>query len=781
MTTRHINVDTVLGEELKFSALEGVERLSELFCYTVDLVATRCDLDLEQLLGTMLNISVEIDQGSRYFQGLITQVQYLKPVDANNREHFYRCEVNPWLWLATQNTDNRIFQNVSIPEIIEKVLAKYPFRSQFRLDDSYRKWPYCVQYGESDFHFISRLMELEGIYYYFEHQDGAHQLVLVDSSSTHKPLPGGASLITYYADDQAIPSHGPVIRDWAPADSLYSNTHTMIDYDFEKPSVKLDVTYSLRKNNSKKTEIYQPLPGYFELDDGEKYVRVAAESDAWKTHTVVAESNYPLLACGYTFEVDRLAAAENPYLIIATEFKLQENLYATEGGGEQHPHHIEVKLYAIPNSNQFRSPKITPIPKAQGPMTAKVVGISGEEIWTDKYGRIKVQFHWDREGRFDENSSCWLRVSSPWAGGGFGGVQIPRINDEVIVAFVGGQLDRPMVVGRVYNAANMPALDFPANATQSGTVTRSKYGDSSTANAMIFEDRPGAEKLGFQAQKDMDVLVKNNEDINVVGQQMGEHGGSTDLSVGGFDDNIFRSVSTESNMANQIRTILGKSDEIVNGPRQHTIGSNSVINMQRGFVQSVVGGLADYTYGAGRDRTVESDYTHRAESTVTRKVSGDETSTVANGYSKTVSDGPMDIKSGPTNINVSGETVIDSKVNHDNQAGGNVSVMAPTLSQVAPTVQEQYQNEIVITGFKDSMALQSTSRGAFSIGITGFSEAMQANKLNLAAIKVGLTVKQAESTQLKGEVMGIKFKAVGRKGINTVVKNEVIGITIDNP
>lgn len=781
MTTRHIHASTVLGDDLSFKSLEGVEKISDLFHYTVDLVSERCDLDLEQLLGTMLDISVEIDQGKRYFQGLITHVQYLAPVANTDRAHIYRFELDPWLWLATQNTDNRIFQNLSVPAIIEKVLSKYPFSYDLQLQESYRDWPYCVQYDESDFQFISRLMELEGIYYYFKHQEGKHQLVLVDSNSAHKPLPGSASLINYHADDQAIPSHGPVIRDWAFVDSLYSNTHTMVDYDFEKASLKLDVTYSLRKNSGKTMEIYEPLPGYFELNDGEKYVRVAAESEAWKAHTVVAESNYPLISCGHTFNVERVKTAENPYLIMGTAFKLHENAYATDGGATQDGHQMHVTLYAIPHQTQFRAPKITPVPKAQGPMTAKVVGIQGEEIWTDKYGRIKVQFHWDREGRFDENSSCWLRVSSPWAGGGFGGVQIPRINDEVIVDFVGGQLDRPMVIGRVYNAENMPALEFPANATQSGTVTRTKFGDSSTANAMLLEDKPGAEMLGFQAQKDMNALIKNNEDISVVGQQVGEHGGATELTVGGFDDNNFKAASTESNKANQIRTILGQSDETINGPRTHQIGSDAVITMQRGFVQQVAGGLANYTFCAGRDRTVKTDYTHSADSTVTRKVSGNETSNIGTGYSKTVTDGPMEIESGPTDITVSGETVIDSKVNHESEAGANVSVRAPSLGQSAPVVSEQYQNEIIITAFKDLMALQSTSTGNFSLSFSGASEALQVNKLNLAAVKVDLTAKQAESTQLKGEIMAVKLKVVGRKGQNAIAKNEITGITIDNP
>lgn len=781
MTTRHIIATTVLGDRLKFRSLEGTEKLSELFHYTVDLLSDRCDLDLEQLLGTRLDISVEIEQGKRYFQGLITDAQFVESVALTDRAYVYRFVVRPWLWLASQNIDNRIFQELSVPAIIDKVLAKYPFAYELRLYENYREWPYCVQYGESDFHFISRLIELEGIYFYVEHSDGEHKLIFTDYHIAHRPLPAGSSKIRYYADTHSLPSHGAYLRSWGDVDSLYSNQHSMVDYDFQKTTADLNVSYSLTKNGAKTMEIYDPLPGYSTLDDGYRYVRIAAESEAWKSHTITAKSNYPLLSCGYTFEVDGVEGAQNPYLIIGTEFNLRENLYATDGGATEIAHHMEVTLCVLPQESQFRAPKITPVPKAQGPMTAKVVGIEGEEIWTDKYGRVKVQFHWDRVGQLNEKSSCWLRVSSPWAGGGFGGVQIPRIDDEVIVGFIGGQIDRPIVIGRVYNALNMPALEFPANATQSGTVTRSKYGDASTANAMLLEDKPNNERLGFQAQKDMDTLVKNNEDINVVGQQVGEHGGTTDLSVGGYDDNIFKAASTESNYADQQRTIAGVSDETVTGPRTHHTGSNAVINMQRGYVQNVSGGLASYTYGAGRDRTVETDYTHSAESTVTRKVSGNVTSKVGTGYSKTVTDGPMRIESGPTDINVSGETVIDSKVKHDSKAGSDVSVKAPNISERAPIVIENYNNELSLTGFKNLMALSSQVTGNFGLGLTMVSEAAQINKLSANALKFNLTFDQEESTNLKGELMGVKLKVVGKKGHEPSVKTEITGIVIDNP
>lgn len=779
MSERHLVANTVFGDELKFKSLTGTEKLSELFDYTVDLVSEKGDLDLEKILGTIIDITVEITQGKRYFHGLVTSAQYLQPLDTTKREHVYRFQLRPWLWLATQTQNNRIFQKISVPEIIEEVLEKYPFKHEFKTMDNYRTWPYCVQYGESDFAFISRLCEYEGIYYYFDHSEDEHKLIFADSSAVHKDIPGDSKL-TFHADDQALPSHGPVITAWGNVDSLYSNEHSMVDYDFEKSTAKLDVSHSINKNSGRKMEIYDPLPGYIELEHGEKYVKVAAESEAWKARTVEAETNYPLVSCGSTFSVDRVQDAKNPYIILGTEFTLHENQYASSGGNAPELHHMHVKLHALPKEIQFRAPKITPIPKAQGPMTARVVGVQGEEIYTDKYGRIKVQFHWDREGKSDDNSSCWLRVSSPWAGGGFGGVQIPRIGDEVIVGFVGAHIDRPMVIGRVYNANNMPALEFPANATQSGTVTRSKYGDSSTFNQMLMEDKPGDEKLSFQAQKDMDTLVKNNEDISVAGEQQGTHGGTTDLSVGGYDDNIFKDASTETNEANQVRTIIGASDEIVEGPRSHSIGSNATINMGRGFVQSVVGGLANYTYGAGRDRTVETEFSHEATSSVTRKVSGSAKYTVGQKYSKIVKGGPMEIKTGPTVIEINGEAFIDSLIDHHNKASAILSFTAPALNFLAPIILNLFKSKISVALMKDTTALTSTSQGILGFGLSFASESAQAVKAGASILKFSGIKSQEEKTHLKGEIDVVKLKKNSTKGLEVAQKHELVGFLIDN-
>ncbi|WED99906.1 type VI secretion system Vgr family protein [Taylorella equigenitalis] len=781
MSERHLVASTVYGDELKFKSLEGVEKLSDLFDYTVDLVSEKGNLDLEKILGTMIDITVDIDQGKRYFQGLVINAQYLEPLNTTKREHVYRFQLRPWLWLATQTQNNRIFQKISVPDIIEEVLEKYPFKHEFKTMDSYRTWPYCVQYGESDFAFISRLCEYEGIYYFFEHTDGEHKLIFTDCSAVHKDI-AGESTLTYHAEDQVLPSHGPVITAWGNVDSLYSNEHTMVDYDFEKSKAKLDVSHSINKNNGRKMEIYDLLPGYIELEDGEKYVKVAAESQAWKARTVLVETNYPLVSCGSTFSVDRIQDAKNPYVILSTEFTLHENQYASAGGNAPELHHMHVKMHALPKEIQFRAPKITPIPKAQGPMTARVVGVQGEEIYTDKYGRIKVQFHWDRKGKSDDNSSCWLRVSSPWAGSGFGGVQIPRIGDEVIVGFVGAHIDRPMVIGRVYNANNMPALEFPANATQSGTVTRSKYGDSSTFNQMLMEDKPGDEKLSFQAQKDMDTLVKNNEDISVAGEQQGTHGGTTDLSVGGYDDNIFKDASTETNEANQVRTIIGTSDEIVEGPRSHSIGSNATINMGRGFVRNVDEGLATYTYGAGRNRTVNTDYTHSAKSTVKRTVSGGETYTVGSVYSKSVSGGPIEIQSGGlASIDVKGDTTISSKTDHENKAGSNMTVKSLIITHTSPCVTEDHTQKIDVALFKNTATVQSTNNINLGLSLTGLSEAAQVNKIGISGVKIAGLVNQCENSQLKGDITGIKLKKAFKKSSGDIVKNVIIGVVFKNP
>lgn len=778
---RHIRVSTVLGDALAFRYMEGVERIADLFTYTIDVVADNLHIELSRLLGTTLGVRVAFEQGERYFQGLVAEAHYVGPATETDREHIYRVVVRPWLWLAAQSTNNRIFQNKTVPEIIQEVLGYYPFQFEFKLKHSYRVWPYCVQYDESDFQFVSRLMELEGIYYWFRHEKTSHVLVMGDDPTAHEVSHAALNHLEYYADDEALPTSGPFLSDWSSVDSLQSNTFTMMDYNFEQSGSDLEATTRTVESLAQVTEIYDPYAGYRDQRDGEHYVEVASQAHAWQAHRVTATSNCPLLACGGTVSVQRLAQANKPYLILGAAYRLHENPYTSDGGVVDVLHEVQVFFEAIPHEVPYRAPKVTPTPKAQGPMTARVVGLSGEEIFTDQYGRVKVQFHWDRQGRSNERSSCWLRVSSPWSGSGFGGVQIPRIGDEVIVGFVDGQLDRPVVTGRVYNALNMPAVEFPLHATQSGTVTRSEFGDLSTFNQMLFDDAPGDERLAFQAQMDMDTLVKHNEDIQVMGVQQGDHQGTTDLSVGGFDDNIYQDASTEENHANQQRTIAGLSDDTITGPRRYTVRGNAVATMGRGYVQQVRSGLATYSYGAGRQRTIDSDFSHAAQSAVTRQVSGSETVQVGQVYSKTVTAGPMHITSGPMNVQIDGEVVSEASVAHHAQAGGQIVMNAPTLNYIAPRIESQYENKLSLTGFKCLTQDNVHTDGTVTIGLYGHSASAQVLKFDASLFKLSGVFSQNESSLVKTEAVGLKLKKVGHKGESDVQKTTLAALTIKNP
>jgi len=778
--TRHIEVQTVLGAQyFALKQLRGNETVSTLFDYDIELIAPQEDVDLERLLGTTMTVTIKQENATRYINGIVIRAEYVSPSSDTEREHIYAVKLAPWLWYTSQKSNSRIFQEQSVPDMIKKVVAEYPFELKWQLSESYRSWPYCVQYDETDFQFIARLMEQEGIFYWFEHKDGKHILNLADSSTAYKPI-DGESVLPYYSVDQSLPPQGIIVQNWQESQQFFSNKHTMADYFFEKSAQALDVDYTITQPANKQLEIYDPLGGYFERSDGDKYVQVMAESYAWQGHVIQVQANYAMLATGKTFSLKNRENTPDKLWIIGTHIYLSQSARSTQA--DERDFHIEMTRQAIPTDVPYRHPKITPVPKAYGPMTARVVGTRGEEIFTDKYGRIKVQFHWDREGQRNENSSCWLRVSSPWAGGGFGGVQIPRINDEVIVGFVGGFIDRPIVVGRVYNADNMPTWNFPDDATQMGTVTRTKFGDASTANFMRLQDKPNEEMLGFQAQKDMNTKVKNNEDLAVSGTQTGEHGGTTDLSVGGYDDNIFKDSSTETNQANQVRTIKGTSSETVTGPRTHTLSGNANILMSRGYVQSVSGGLADYTYGAGRDRTVETEYTRTATGPFTRKVSGSETVTINSAQSTTVQGGPQTIETGTMTVTTTaGDATAVSKTDTQVTAGSSISVSTPaSIDENTQQVKEDYNNKINLTLIKSADIQNVSTSYTASINLYGANEGMYLSARELSAIKVVAGLNTLDTQLIKYEAVGVALKGVGKSDKAYASPAEFTAITIKN-
>ena len=526
--TRRVTIHTPLGEQLHFRELRGQENISQLFSLDVEMLSESESIDPKALLGKNATIEIETQGGGRRFiDGIVTRFGMQ---GQDHRHYAYKARLSPWLWLATRKSDFRIFQNQTVPDIIEQVLGVYGHPLQKKLTRAYRSWDYCVQYNESDCDFVSRLMEHEGIYYHFAHAMGEHTLVLCDDIiASHSALPGGES-IPFYPPEKAAAGDQENIHAWQLEQEIKSGRHYSDDYDFKKP--RADLTH-LRRDPPGHAhdghEIYEWPGGYTQLSDGEDYIRVRLKESLTGQSRVRGQSCHRALATGYTFSLYNYPRGDQnqQYLITGLSYHLKENPRVSavapgaKGSAAEDGSFQRYELQAQPTSLAYTPARTTPKPRTTGPQTAVVVGPAGEEIWTDEYGRIKVQFHWDRLGGMNENSSCWIRVATNWAGPGFGAISIPRIGHEVVVDFLNGDPDYPLVTGCVYNAANMPPWALPANATQSGIKTRSSKGGAAgagmkngpgDANAIRFEDKAGAEQLWLHAQKDQLTEVENDED-----------------------------------------------------------------------------------------------------------------------------------------------------------------------------------------------------------------------------------------------------------------------------
>ncbi|GKS97602.1 type VI secretion system tip protein TssI/VgrG [Acidovorax sp. SUPP2825] len=499
--TRRVTIQTPLGEQLQFRQLQGKEALSELFSLDVDLLSESKSIDPKALLGKSATIVVETEGGgTRYLDGIVTRFG-LQGQD--HRFYTYKARLSPWLWLATRQSDFKIFQNKTVPDIIEEVLGKYGYPLQRKLTQSYRTWDYCVQYNETDCAFVSRLMEHEGIYYFHEHSAGQHVLTLADDIvASHSPL-AGAAVIPFYPPEKAAVADKENIHAWQLAQEIKPGRHYNDDYDFKKPKADLSNMRQTPPGHAHDShEIYEWPGGYTEFGDGENYARSRLQSSLTGHSTVRGESRHRALAPGYTFTLENHPREDQnqQYLLTGLEYHFKENPQVsavapgTKGTPQEEGSFQKFTLQAQPTSLPYTPARTTPKPKTTGPQTAVVVGPPGEEIWTDQYGRVKVQFHWDRIGAMDENSSCWVRVSHPWAGLNYGSIHIPRIGQEVIVDFLNGDPDYPIITGRVYNGIQMPPWKLPDNKTQSGTLTNWSKGGGG-ASMLRFEDKKGIEHL----------------------------------------------------------------------------------------------------------------------------------------------------------------------------------------------------------------------------------------------------------------------------------------------
>ena len=514
-TSRLAKITSPLGPDvLLLNQMGGGEELGRLFAYELQLTSLDANIDLNQLLGKPMNVGVQLaDGGERHFHGIVAQCS--QSIDQGQFAS-YQVTLRPWLWLLSRTSDCRIFQNLSIPQIIKQVFRDLGF-SDFEdaLSRPYREWEYCVQYRETSFDFVSRLMEQEGIYYFFRHEQDRHVLVLADAYGAHATVPGYTSVPYYPKDEQQ--RERDHMHNWHLVQQVQPGSLELNDYDFQRPSASIDVRSAMPRPHTAGDYPLYDYPGtYVKSEDGEHYARTRIEALQTLHEQVEFSGNARGLGSGHLFSLTGFSRRDQnrEYLILGARYYItQERL---ESGGGAASAQFDSSLTCIDAQQSFRPLANTHRPIVKGPQTALVVGPKGEEIWTDQYGRVKVHFYWDRHDQSNENSSCWIRVSQSWAGKNWGSMQIPRIGQEVIVSFLEGDPDRPIITGRVYNAEQTVPYDLPENATQSGMKSRSSKGGSpANFNEIRMEDKKGLEQLYIHAERNQDIVVEVDESHSV--------------------------------------------------------------------------------------------------------------------------------------------------------------------------------------------------------------------------------------------------------------------------
>jgi type VI secretion system secreted protein VgrG len=544
---RLIALTTPLGEDaLLLAGFSGREAISRLFSFQLDLLSEKGSIDFASIIGKKVTIRVtQSDKTERYFNGIVS---HFAQSGADTRFTRYQMQVVPWTWLLTRYADCKIFHNKTVQEIVEQVFKDRGLTDYtIRLNGSYSPIEYCVQYRETDFNFISRLMEQNGIFYFFQHQEESHTMVIADSASAHKPCPGqetaGYNLVSGGIDEE------DVIHSWNLEQELRSGKYTLNDYNFKTPSANLIATEPsvIDVGGNSGFELFDYPGEYAVRGDGTAFAKIRMQEEEASHLVAHGSSVCRAFTSGYKFSLkDHYQDTINVSYVL-TEVQHSASVAETYtmssgGGGESYSNDFT----CIPETVLFRPARLTPKPFVQGPQTAVVVGKSdasdgggsGEEIWVDKYGRVIVLFPWDRVNKY----SCWVRVSQDWAGQSWGGITIPRVGQEVLVSFLEGDPDRPIITGRVYNADQTVPYTLPDYQTRSTFKTRSsKGGGADNYNELRFEDKKGDEQVFLRGEKDFDTRMKNdirewagnNRSLIVTQDQMEKAGGDLHSQVTG--------------------------------------------------------------------------------------------------------------------------------------------------------------------------------------------------------------------------------------------------------
>lgn len=644
-------ITTPLGPDaLILHALSGSEQLSGLYQFDLELSSADHAIDATKIVGKTATCEYHGLDKPRYFHGIVCQ---FSAGIIRNEQRLYRAMLVPSLWFLTQTRNCRVFQNQSAPDIVQAILKENGIGDvKMQVSGKYSKLEYCVQYQESDFAFISRLMELHGIFYFFQHEKAKHTLCIADANTAFKP---NAHAKVSYSGTSTNNDRKNRIRGWEHGYAFRSGSWSQTDYNFEDTPARkakspanalLTTTDStLKLPNAAKYKKFNHSTAYSDKAVGTNYTRVLMEAEEAAYHTVTGVSDCYGFSPGSTFSLaEHPTKAENGKKYVLTSVNVD---IVNSSGGPAY----ENTFMCIPAETQFRTPRLTPKPKIVGSQTAVVVGPKGEEIWPDKFGRVRVQFFWDREGVRDENSSCWVRVSQGAAGKGWGAMSIPRVGQEVVVTHLEGDPDRPLVTGVVYNGDQLPAYDLPKNKTRTYFKTHSSpKGDG--FNELRFEDLTDKEHIFLHAQKDMIERVLNDRHLVVGQEQDGK-------PVGNQHEKVFGNAEAQV-LGNAVSKIEGNSSQTI-GKGNNSDGGNLTLLVEKNRTTKIE---------ANNDTTVNGDDSIQ--------VDGTQSLTVGKDLKQKIDGGTSQETSGDLGIKAGGNAGIDAGSDLIFSGGSNVVIEAGT-------------------------------------------------------------------------------------------------------
>jgi len=571
----------------EFTAREEISSPCE-----VDLsLVSEDEINFDDVIGKEALLTILGDEADRYFHGIINEFMQ---TGSSGRFHLYHTRMVPSMWLLSLEQDCRIFQKKSVPDIVKQVLQDAGITSDrfdFRLQGQYEPKEYCVQYRETDLNFISRLLEEEGIFYFFEHAKDKHLLVFGDSPVNYQPISGEPKVV-FNPGQGMVPEKEAVIR-LILSRQIRSGKFTYKDFNFEKPS--LDLTVDKQDHENKKLEVYDYPGEYLDEDRGKKLAQIRLQEAVMFKDKAEGQSGCPRFIPGFTFKLsdhEREVFNQEYVLLEVLHDGSQPQVLEELSGGSGFSYSNQ--FLGIPSSVTLRPERNTPKPVVEGVQTAIVTGPAGEEIYPDEHGRVKVQFHWDREGKNDEKSSCWIRVSQAWAGAGWGAMYIPRIGHEVIVDFIEGDPDRPIITGRVYHGTNKPPYDLPGEKTKSTIKSDCSIGGGGS-NEFRFEDKKGSEEIYIHGQKDWTIAIDNDKNQTV--------GNNETLSVGSNRTKTVGVDQSETIGANKTIKVGANHSETIGANKTETVAINTAETI--GVAKELtIGGAYQVTVGAAMNETI---------------------------------------------------------------------------------------------------------------------------------------------------------------------------------